>query len=130
MKFKALRTKQKPKQFIQIMNINDSWIIEYSTLPYPLPISTTLEKIIELVNENRNVNIDFDKYELIEFEMIETNAIGADVQNKLTSFSNLIALLKLYFDENDLSNKEKLLPYIKKEIKKSNNIIKYISNLL
>lgn len=130
MKFKALRTKQEPKQFIHLMNLNDCWEIEYGTLPYPLPISVTLEKIIELVNEDRNVDIDFNKYELIEFEMFEKNAINADIQNKLTSFSNLIALLKLYFDENDLSSKEKLLPYIKKEINKSNKIIKYLSNLL
>ena len=74
--------------------------------------------------------ISLDDFEYIEMECFEANTVGADIRNKLSPSLNLVALLEVYFKEKDEEKKNKLMEYIKKEMKMSKKNIKYISNLL
>ena len=65
--------------------------------------------------------------------LVESGEVGADIRNKLTPSYNLLALLELYFKDNVAHATEEranLVRLIKKEMVKSKESIKYISNLL
>jgi hypothetical protein len=137
MKFKALQTKREPKEFVQI-DILDKMMIMYTCdLPNPQPVTADLEGMKNYYGDCTPLpdELTLDDLELVEFEMHEAGVIGADIRNKLTPPLNLLALLRIYFTETDdkekdIANKERVLPYIKKEMVKSEECIKYISNLL
>lgn len=136
MKFKALRKKEEPQEFIEFQVFDNMNVIFTSDLPKPQPMTATLEEMKKLWEMNPTKNeIPWDEYELVTFELFEENTIGADIRNKLTPPLNLIALLRIYFHETDNAlddklHREKTLPYIKKEMMKSEECIKYIANLL
>jgi hypothetical protein len=56
--------------------------------------------------------------------------IGADIRNKLTPTKNLLALLEIYFREEDETKKAKLIGVITKERAKVKENVEYLSNLL
>lgn len=56
--------------------------------------------------------------------------IAANIRNKLTPLSNLLALLKTYFNEKDEVKKEKIKNYIEKEMKQCKVSIDYLSTFL
>lgn len=58
------------------------------------------------------------------------NEIGDDIRNKLTPTKNLLALLELYFREEDETKKAKLIGVITKERAKVKENVTYLSNLL
>lgn len=73
MKFKALRTKREPKEFIFIEWMNGTPILFTSDLPTPMPLTATMEG---LKNYHRDYaplpnEINLDDFELVEFEMTE-----------------------------------------------------------
>jgi hypothetical protein len=140
MKFKALRTKREPKEFAQIdfhrsdVDPNEGvWVVYTGELPNPQPETVTMDlmkayysqQIVPLPEE-----INLDDYELIELETFEVNSVGADIRNKLTPSLNLIALVDIYFKEEDEGKKYHLKRLIKTEMKNSKKNIKYIANLL
>jgi hypothetical protein len=140
MKFKALRTKREPHEFVEICfhrsdkdPNNGVWVVYTGELPNPQPISATKE-LMETYYSQQAVQlppeINLNDYELIEMEAFEINTVGADIRNKLTPSLNLVALLDLYFKEKDESKKYHLQRFIKTEMKNSKKNIKYIANLL
>jgi len=123
MKFKALRTKREPKEFV---HVTDSGIFTSE-----FPDIMTMQVTIDLLKTyfSKQSEVDFDDYELIEFEMFEVNTVGADIRNKLTPSLNLISLLNLYFNEIDNEKRKLLLGFIQKEMKQSKLSIEYLSKL-
>lgn len=140
MKFKALRTKREPQEFVQI-DILDKMMIMYTcNLPNPQPLTADLEGMKNYYKDCTTLpdELTLDDLELVEFEMFEvknSQSVGADIRNKLSPPLNLVALLRIYFSttddkEADLANMERILPYIKKEMENSERCIKYIAGLL
>jgi hypothetical protein len=132
MKFKALRTKKEPKEFVHIDTIATTMILYAGDLPKPQPLTATLEGMKDYYKNDTPLpdQLTLDDLEMIEFEMFEADTVGADICNKLTSCKNLVSLLKIYFKEEDEEMKEKIKEFIQKEMKNSENNINYIANLL
>ena len=132
MKFKALRTKREPKEFVYIDTIATTMILYTGDLPKPQPLTATLEGMKDYYKNDIPLpdQMTLDDLEMIEFEMFEADTVGADIRNKLTSCKNLVSLLKIYFKEEDEEMKEKIKEFIQKEMKNSENNINYIANLL
>ncbi len=132
MKFKALRTKKEPKEFVTFQTFADTTIMFTSALPDCMPETATLEGLKEYYEKYEPLpdEINMNDIEMVEFEMIEANTIGADIRNKLSSPLNLVLLLETYFNESDKTKKKELEKIIKKEMKQSATCINYISNLL
>jgi hypothetical protein len=75
MKFKALRTKREPKEFVSIDYIGGKNILFTHELPDPRPIEATMDG---LKHYHQTYNplppeINLDDFELVTFEMIEIN---------------------------------------------------------
>jgi len=140
MKFKALRTKREPKEFVEIcFHRNDvdpnkgTWVVYTGELPNPQPVDADIELMKTYYSQQRvpfPLEINLDDYELVELDYIEPGVVGADIRNKLTPSLNLVALLDIYFKEKDESKKYHLKRFIKTEMKNSKKNIKYIANLL
>jgi len=136
MKVKALRYKKEFNKFQEFVHIEDMGAgpeVFTSALPKLQPESATLEDMKKMFEENdyyEGLELDFDKVELVEFELIETGVVGADIRNKLTPYNNLVALVRLYLNETNLEKQVMLKKFIWKELKQSKKSIKYIANLL
>jgi len=136
MKAKALRYKAEFNVFQEFV-----WIQEYggepqvftSDLPYLQPETATIEGMKKLFEENdmyEGLDLDLDKVELVELEVIDSGEIGADIRNKLSPYNNLVSLVELYLKETNVDKQAMLKKFIWKEIKQSKKSIKYIANLL
>jgi len=139
MKVKALRYKKEFnhfQEFVLIEEYGGEPQVFTSEVPKLYPESATLEGLIEYVEGNdyyEGLDLDWDKVELVEFELIETGVVGADIRNKLTPSLNLVALLEIFFkDRIAYSDDERatLAKLIQTEMKKSKESVKYIANLL
>ena len=132
MKFKALRTKKEPKEFVEIQNIGGINMIFTSDTPNLLSVTATMDLLKKYHEEHSPLpkEINLDDYELVEYDLIEAGVIGADIRNKLSPPYNLVDMLKLYFKESDKEKKDVLEIYIKKEMKQSKISIEYLSKLL
>ncbi|MDA3779469.1 MAG: hypothetical protein PF487_04485 [Bacteroidales bacterium] len=134
MKVKALRYKD-TKEFVYIENDGEEPMIYTSSLPKVQPENATLEVMKELLENNdiyEGHELDMDNVELVEFDLIESGEVGADIRNKLSSPKNFIALLEIFFETKVgyTDERRKLVEIIKKEMEQSKINIKYISNLL
>jgi hypothetical protein len=139
MKFKALRNKE-TKEFVEIQKFGGINVVFTSELPNPQPLTATIDLMKQIYDGELSDGIDFDfnDFELVEFEMNEadsTFAYGADIRNKLTPIQNLLALLKIYFTESsdksfEDNKKQKLVRHIVKEREISEEMVKYLANLL
>jgi len=132
MKIKALRYKD-TKEFVHIEQFDDEPQICTSELPKVQPESATLELMKKIFNEEdfyEGFELDWERMELVEFDLIEAGVVGADIRNELTPLENLLALLKLLKKEQDSEKKKILEKFINKEIDKCEISIKYIANLL
>ena len=135
MKFKALRTKREPKEFVHIDTIATTMILYTGDLPKPQPLTATLEGMKEYYKNDIPLpdQLTLDDLEMVEFEMFEADTVGADIRNKLSPCKTLVDLLKEYFSINVAhasEERQKLYELIKKEMKNSEKNIKYIANLL
>jgi len=136
MKVKALRYKKEFnhfQEFVLIEEYGGEPQVFTSEVPKLQPESATLEAMREYMENNdyyEGLELDFDKVELVEFELIETGVVGADIRNKLTPYNNLVALVRLYLNETNLEKQVMLKKFIWKELKQSKKSIKYIANLL
>ena len=136
MKVKALRYKEefnKFKEFVHIEDIGAGPEVFTSDLPKLQPETVTLEVMKTMMEENdyyEGLELDWDNVELVEFELVEKNTIGADIRNKLSPILTLSDLINIYFKEKDEEKGEKLVRFIKEENAKVIRIIKYLSDLL
>lgn len=136
MKCKALRYKAEANFFKEFVMVEEVWgkpTVITSELPKLQPKTATLENMKKIFEENdiyHGLDLDFDKLELVELDVIESGEVGADIRNKLLPLLNLTALIKLYLKESDEELKIKLKKLIEREIENSERSIKYITNLL
>jgi hypothetical protein len=135
MKFKALRTKREPKEFVHIDTVATTMILYTGDLPKPQSLTATLEGMKDYYRYDTPLpdNLTLDDLEMVEFEMFEADTVGADIRNKLSPCKTLVDLLEEYFSVNVVHASEertKLVELIKKEMKNSEKNIKYIANLL
>ena len=133
MKFKTLkRVSPVDNKYDEFASIGENGEMYTHQHPKWLGDGATIDELKRVCTDT---DIDLENYKVVEIEYYEANTVGADIRNKLSPSLNLVALLRIYFSEtenalNDAMNKEKLLPYIKKEMLKSEENIKYISKLL
>lgn len=75
MKFKALRTKKEPKEFVTIECINEEYFLLTHELPNPMPMTATMENLKKYFEEYSPLpeNINFNDFELATFEISEIN---------------------------------------------------------
>lgn len=135
MKFKALRTKKEPKEFVHIDTIATTMILYTGDLPKPQPLTATMEGMKDYYKNDIPLpnQITLDDLELVEFDLIESGVVGADIRNKLSSPLNLVLMLEVYFEPNVAhasEERQKLYELIKKEMKQSAVCINYLSDLL
>jgi len=136
MKVKALRYKD-TKEFVHIEEVfDDEPQIFTSGLPKVQPITATLETIKDYIENNdyfEDLEIDWDRIELVEFYFIELDIIGADIRNKLTPPKNLVSMLEIFFKPKIAHVSEErteLAELIKKEMKQVKKSVDYLAKLL
>jgi len=134
MKAKALRYKKEFndfQEFVIIDEIGGEPMVFTSEIPRLQPETATLEDMRKYFDSDyyEGLDIDFDKLELVEFDIIDSGVVGADIRNKLIPLLNLISLLNIYFNENNSVEKEAVKNLIKKEMKQSEKSIKYLTYL-
>jgi hypothetical protein len=132
MKFKALRKKD-TKEFIYFL-VNENLKISLGTyiskLPNPMAITATMENVKEYYSQFTS-NFDFNNIELIEFDMFESDVVGADIRNKLTPLKNLPAMLKILKKRKiTKEQRKKIKELIEVEIIRCEKNVDYIANLL
>ena len=131
MKVKVLRYKE-TKEFVYFEDYDGEPMVFTSEIPKILPKTATLEHIEQLIETNdfyEGLELDMKRVELIEFDLIESSEIGADIRNKLTPCKNLMSLIKLFLKETDEKKGKALKKFIEKELKQSEKSIKYIGKL-
>jgi hypothetical protein len=132
MKFKTLRNKVS-KEFVEITSFtpNSQPLTFTSEFPFPLAETATLEAMKKYYNKYfKGHQIDFDNLEIVEFDLIESGVVGADIRNKLSPCLNLVSLLKVYFKEPEGDKKKKIQGFIRDSMKQSLKSVKYLSKLL
>ena len=130
MKFKALkRISPIDSKYDEYASIGAEGEIYTHEHPQWLGEGATIEDLKNLCDDE-DIDIDWENYKIVEIEYFEANTVGADIRNKLTPSLNLLALLKLYFNERRMTVKENLKRLIEEEMQKSEKSIKYISDLL
>ena len=131
MKVKALRDKD-TKEFITIMKLHSqgSNMVFTGDIPNVQPMTATMELMKEIYPLKESEFDDFDNFELVEFDLIETGEVGADIRNKLSPPKNLVELLELYFTENNHEKRIRLAELIKKEMIQTKVSVEYLAKLL
>jgi len=131
MKIKALVTKTEPREFVHIdvhENLNIC-SVGTSNVPRAMPETATLEGLMEYY-ESIDIEVDLSGFELVEYELIEKNTVGADIRNKLSPCKNLAELVKVFLDEEHPDKKNGLKKMIYEEIKQSKKSVDYLASLL
>ena len=131
MKIKALVTKTEPREFVHIdvhENLNIC-SVGTSNVPRAMPETATLEGLMEYY-ESIDIEVDLSGFELVEYELIEKNTVGADIRNKLSPCKNLAELVKVFLDEEHPDKKNGLKKLIYEEIKQSKKSVDYLASLL
>jgi len=129
MKVKALRDKD-TKEFIHIIKLGEKFMVFTGEIPNVQPMTATIEMMSSIYPPKESEFDDFDNFELVEFDMVETGEVGADIRNKLGPPNNLVALLEEYFSSNEEEDEITLLEIIKKEMKQTKVSIEYLASLL
>lgn len=128
MKFKALRFKEQPEEFVHLVEENGVLKVFTSSLPNPQPETASIELMKKYYSDK--VILTWEDFELIEFTITEKNTIGADIRNKLSPSLNLISLVRIYMEEMDSEKRGKLRYHIEKEMDNAERAIQYIAKLL
>jgi hypothetical protein len=132
MKFKALRTKKEPYEFVELQDENGKCIVYTGELPNPQPMSAEIELMKQYYDQYHPLppEINLDNYELVVFDCIESGVVGADIRNKLTPILNLIALVDILLKDEVPEKREVIKGLTKKEMETSKICIKYLTKLL
>lgn len=124
MKVKVLRKKD-TKEFVDIITNGQMHLIFTTEYPRLMTIETTIDLLIEYYNKPDFNYLDFSNFELIEFDLIESSEVIANIRNKLTSSLNLTNLIELYLNEKDNKKKKNLKKHMMKEIRQIKKNIEY-----
>ena len=135
MKVKVLRYKKEFNHFQEFVLIEEyggePQVFTCET-PKLQPETATLEKMREYMENNdyyEGLDLDWDKVELVEFDLIEAGEVGADIRNKLSPCKNLGELVKVFLDEEHPDKKNGLKELIYEEIKQSKKSVDYLASL-
>lgn len=129
MKVKYLVHK-KTKAFLSFQEFDGKSCLFTSNLPH-MPLNPEADN-----NDLKNYfsyhypELSFEEYEILEFDLVESGSIGADIRNKLTPPNNLVAMLETYFTTTNKKTKKMLLEYIKTEMGNTKASVEYLKNLL
>jgi len=132
MKVKALRDKD-TKEFIHLMPMGEKVMVCTGDIPTVQPLTATIELMKEIYPKEKVIDADynnFDNFELVEFDLIETGEVGADIRNKLSPPKNLVSLLEEYFSSNEEEDEIALRDFIEKEMKQTKVSVEYLAKLL
>lgn len=125
MKVKTLRFKD-TKEFVHIL---ERGVVATSTIPDILADTASIEALRNYYeNFFPGKEIDYDNFEIVEYDMLESGAVGADIRNKLSPPLNLVALLEVYFELVD-TRKIDLKDVILKEMAQTKISVEYLSKL-
>lgn len=127
MKVRTLRMKDGFKEFAMF---DEEGVLYTSETPQLLPPTATMEGLIKCQSEE-DLDVDYEKLEIVEFDLIESGVVGADIRNKLSPPKTLVSLLEVYFDnppEGD--KKDKLLKIIRKSMNETKKSVEYIAQVL
>ena len=128
MKVKTLRFKE-TKEFVHIL---EGGMVATSSIPDILGAEASIEALKKYFESIfPDVKIDYDKFEVVEYDFIESGEVAADIRNKLSPPLNLVSLLEDYFNELTYDiDKEKAKEFIFKEMKQTLVSVEYLSNFL
>lgn len=135
MKVKALRYKKEFnvfQEFVLIEEYGGEPTVFTSETPKLYPESATLEGLVEYVETNdyyENLDLDWDKVELVDFELTETGEVGADIRNKLGNYYSLVQMVELLLEEKNPDTRKTLKKLIRAEIKLGKESVEYLAEL-
>lgn len=121
---------KKTKAFVSFQEFDGRSCLFTSELPQmPLNPEADNKDLMSYFN-HYYPELSFDEYEIVEFDLVESGIVGADIRNKLTPANNLVSMLETYFTSTDEHTKSVLLKYIKLEIENTKTSTEYLKNLL
>lgn len=128
MLFKTLIDKR-TGEFVTFLDFNGKIETFTSNIPKTVfPETATFDDV-----KKKYETVDFSEYDFISCKIIDSNAIGADIKNKLLPLKNLVMLLKTLKNYNssfnDKEDKEKIIKFAIKQLDECDKSINYISKL-
>jgi len=132
MKVKVLRDKD-TKEFIHLYPMGEKTMVCTGDIPSLHPLTATMELVRDMHPKDRVIDgdyNDFDNFEFVEYDLIESGEVGADIRNKLSPCKNLAELVKVFLDEEHPDKKNGLKELIYEEIKQSKKSVNYLASLL
>lgn len=131
MKVKVLRDKD-TKEFVHIMKLHSAGqnMVFTSDIPTILSKTATMVLLKEVYPLEDSEFDNYDNFELVDFDLIESGEVGADIRNKLSPCKNLAELVKVFLDEVHPDKKSGLKELIYEEIKQSKKSVDYLASLL
>ena len=98
-------------------------------LPVVQPMTATIEMMKSIYPLTEGFD-SFDNFELVEFDLIESGEVGADIRNKLGNYNNLVQLVETLLEEKDYKIRILLKKLIREEILLGKESVKYLADLL
>lgn len=126
MKVKTLRFKD-TNEFVHVLQDGHLATSDVPDLLANTASIENLKKYYETVFPDAVV--DYDKLEVVEFEMIDPDEVGADIRNKLSPPLNLVEMLTEYFDNPEVKDFQKLERMIRKEMNQTKASVEYLAKL-
>jgi len=127
MKVKTLRFRE-TKEFVHVLQDGN---LATSDIPDILANTASIEnlqKYYETVFPD--MKVDYEKLEVVEFDLVDLNEIQADIRNKLSPPLNLVEMLDEYFNNPEVPDFQKLEELIQQEMKQTKVCVQYLSNFL
>ena len=131
MKVKALRDKD-TKEFITIMKLhsNGKNMVFCGDIPTVLAETATMELLKEVYPLNDSDFDNYDNFELVEYDLIESGEVGADIRNKLTPCKTLASLVEVFLNEEHPDKKNGIKELIWDVLEQNKKSVEYLANLL
>jgi hypothetical protein len=129
MKVKTLRNKTTGKFLhFQIDDFGATGRVIECSLPELLDADITLEGLLDHYASTYPY-IDTREFEVIEFDLIESEVIGADIRNKLSPIKNLIALIGVYLLEKSAGKKILMKGLLDRDIRQARISMEYLTKM-
>jgi len=135
MKYKVLRYKKEfdpNMEFIRIEDMGAGPEVFTSDTPNLQPETATyddLRKYMESDDYYEGLDLDWDKVELVEYELTDSGEVGADIRNKLGNYYSLVQLVELLLEEKNPDTRKTLKKLIRAEIKLGKESVEYLAEL-
>jgi len=132
MKYKTLRKKHTKEYVVLGFRDNFKCLFEVYTTEIPRlqPMTASMNLLKEMYGSYDLRGYSFEDFEFVELDVIDADVIGADIRNKLTPFNSMIMLHKLIKNDKYEESKVALEKLLDDAINRSEECVKYLSNLL